>query len=300
MNEDQKKPHDHLARQPDVEPPQYTTTSPPSLFLYSSLLVFAFILLVVAFRLGPPDWSGFLINLASEIIGAVVILTLVERKFRTGEVNYIQGIKKKTHVAIMSWFFENKILRSYAQILIIQKERASLPFYVARPEVENAILSHRSNGFALIGLAGIGKSTLLQFLVGVQAKELLDKPKIYKIPILVPAVRWRDGEAVDILRTTMQSYYPISNNMFYRLLKKGRFMCIFDGLDELIRPMDMISKLYIFKQQYYNNTLIISSRNIVSDAHNRLGLENIVIAPLSTEEAMNLIMNRKRVMESAV
>jgi hypothetical protein len=284
-----------LGRQPDPEPPPYIATSPPSLLLYGCLLIFALFLLLLAFRLKPADWPGFLLNLATEIIGAVIILILVERRFRTNEIRFIQGIPETTGSLISSWFLgEAKQVKAYVAILSAQVKLASLSFYLSRPQVEAALQRNRSKGMILIGVPGMGKTTLLHHLVRSQAKDVLKNPRSALVPILVPVGRWDDGDTVDVLRTTMQNFSPVKDRTFGHLLERGRLLCIFDGVDELFNTREIIERLKRFRTQYPANVLIISSRPLGYDVFEGLELEQFEIPPLTEEEINKLLRLRMR------
>jgi predicted NACHT family NTPase len=293
MAKESKSKLEILERQPDPEPPAYVAGAPPSLLLYASLLIFALILLVAAFSLKPADWAGFLINLSTEIVGAVIILILVERKFRSHELRLIRGLPATTFFVFSSWFSrESKELRAYAEIFSTQVKLASLPFYLSRPQIEAALAANRSDGLVLIGPPGIGKTTLLHYLIQLQAREVLNKPRVARVPVLVPAVQWSDDEAVEVLHTTMQSFYPISERLFKRLLKQGRLLCLFDGIDELLTPQTVVAKLNTFRRQHPRNPLIISSRPTGYEMFKELELERFEIPSLNEGDIQRLLKLR--------
>ena len=59
-------------RQPDPQPSLEAGETSPSLILYAALLAFAVILITLGFNIGESNWSGLTLNLATEIIGAVL------------------------------------------------------------------------------------------------------------------------------------------------------------------------------------------------------------------------------------
>lgn len=293
MAKESKSKLEALGRQPDPEPPAYVAGAPPSLVLYASLLIFALILLVAAFTLKPADWAGFLINLSTEIVGAVIILILVERKFSTHELRRIRGLPATTLFVFSSWFWrDSKELRAYAEIFSTQVKLASLPFYLSRPQIEAALAANRSDGLVLVGPSGIGKTTLLHYLVRLQVKEVLYKPRAARVPVLVPALMWSDSEVVEVLRATMQSFYPISDRVFNRLLRQGRLMCLFDGIDELLDPQTVVAKLKNFHRQYPRNPLIIASRPTSYEMFRELELERFDIPSLNEHDIQRLLKLR--------
>jgi predicted NACHT family NTPase len=120
-------------------------------------------------------------------------------------------------------------------------------------------LKNRKQGLVLIGPPGTGKTTFMHFMVREQAKEVLEQPRTAQVPILVSATKWGERDAVDVLRTTMQSYYPVPDRTFTRLLKRGRLMCFFDSLDETPTSDAFLAKLKMFHLEYPNNPLILST-----------------------------------------
>lgn len=90
-----------LPRQPDPNPIDSVSPSTPSLILYGLLLCLAVIFIFVSFKLGSPDWSSFFSNISAELFGAVLILLLVERRFRMSEIRYLKGVKQDTITYIM-------------------------------------------------------------------------------------------------------------------------------------------------------------------------------------------------------
>ena len=295
MTEETPSTINKLGRQPDPEPPPYVEATPPSLVLYACLLTFALLLLLLAFGMKAADWPGFLLNLATEIIGAVIILILVERRFRENELRFIQGIPGTTGSLLSTWFLgEGREVKAYVSILSSRVKLASLPFYLSRPEVEAALEAKRSRGIILIGVPGLGKTTLLHHLIRTQAKDVLKSPRRALVPVLVPVGRWKDGEIAEVLHASVQDYYPIKDRNFRRLLTRGRLLCIFDGVDELLNTMEIIERLKRFRTEHPDNVLIISSRPLDYDAFEGLGLEQFEIPPLTEEELNKLVKLRRR------
>lgn len=300
MPEETESTISRLGRQPDPEPPPHVAATPPSLVSYACLLIFALLLMLLAFALKAADWPGFLLNLATEIIGAVIILILVERRLRDNELRFIQGIPGSTGSLLSTWFSgEVREVKDYVSVLSSRVQLASLPFYLSRPEVEAALEEKRSRGIVLIGVPGLGKTTLLHRLIRTQAKDVLKSPRKALVPVLVPVGRWNDGEIADVLRASVQDYYPIKERNFRRLLKRGRLLCVFDGVDELLNTTEIIEKLKGFRAEYPRNVLIISSRPLGYDAFEELGLERFEIPPLTEGELNKLIKLRRRMDKDA-
>ncbi len=134
MSEERRYPTGQLGRQPDPEPPGYTAPPPPSLLLYLGLLIFALVLLVVALGLGTQDWAGFLLNLSTEIIGAIIILLLVEHRLRSSDIQLLQSLPETTRYAVTDWILaDTVVVRAYVRVLARRIESAARPFYLPRP-----------------------------------------------------------------------------------------------------------------------------------------------------------------------
>ena len=177
---------------------------------------------------------------------------------------------------------DTKVVRNYVGVLVFHLRSVSRPFRLPRPHIEEELLKIRKQGLVLIGPPGTGKTTFMHFMVREQAKEVLEQPRAAQVPILVSATKWGEQEAVDVLRTTMQSYYPVPDRTFTRLLKRGQLMCFFDSLDETLTSDAFLAKLKTFHLEYPNNPLILSTQ---PPGHSVIeGLAPIEIPSLTTSE----------------
>lgn len=253
---------DDLGRQPDAEPPLHGATPPPSLLIYALLIMAALILIVVAQKSSTTcsNLSSFTMNLSTELIGAVIILILVDRRFRDNEVKAILGLPSAARRAILSVISsEVNEVTAYAGIVTTSINKV-LPFYVSRPDIEHELESKSTTGVLLVGAAGIGKTTLLQRLVLCRAKEVVKDPSLAIVPVIVPSRAWTEGEVEDIIYGQMNMYYSTSRKTFNKLIKKDRLLCIFDGIDESINPTETINKIINFKNRTNVTHVVVSSR----------------------------------------
>jgi len=296
MAEENLSPVNELGRQPDPTPAPHIASPTPSLLLYSGLLVFAAILLLLAVRLTSGNTSGFLLNLATEIIGAVIILILVERRFKASELSFIQGIPGTTSSFVSNLVSgRTKEIKAYVVVLSTRVRLASLHVYLSRPRIEAELLEKRSEGVILIGDYGMGKTTLLHQLILSQSVEVLKRPRTALVPVIVPVIRCEKGDTVEVvLRDTLQSYYPVKDRTFRHLLKCGRLMCIFDGLDESMDSTAIIERLKGFRRRFPDNVLFISSRPLSPHVFEGLGLERVEIPPLNEDEIHTVLELRRR------
>jgi hypothetical protein len=175
-----------LPKQPDPQPSIALGEQAPSLSLYVVLLVVASALVFLAFSIQQADWPGLLVNLATEIIGAVVILLLVDRRLRSSELKAIRESVESSSVRFTSLFspaIRNVLV--YAKALDIELKSIRPKPYFERPLLESLLARH-PNGFLLYGHPASGKSTLLQSIALRQVENVLRRPQSEKIPIFCP------------------------------------------------------------------------------------------------------------------
>ncbi|HKG13527.1 MAG TPA: hypothetical protein VKB12_09305 [Pyrinomonadaceae bacterium] len=261
------QPNEHVARglgrQSDPEPPDYVPPRPPSLVLYAILFAFALTLVSSAFVIDAGHFrenlDGLLLNLATELLGAILILLLVERRIRASEMRFLRALPGTTRETFSEWLSaEVRQVKTYARVFAAQLDSVSPDFYVPAAELESELLAKRARGFVLTGHGG--KSVQLQRLASRQLSEVLKQPRSAHVPVLVPVHTWFEGDAVEVLRVTMQSYSPVSDRVFQRLLNSHRLMCLFDGLDESLSPADTAGKLESFHAAHPSVPVIVSTR----------------------------------------
>lgn len=251
-----------LRKQPDPRPPDRIPSQTPSLWLYLALITFALILTIVAFVIEPPDWPGLLLNLSTELIGAIIILMIIDRQIRQSELGKLASYVDSTSVKALTLFsrdVSNTLL--YARVLNKQLSDLIPEFYIERPHL-GSLLSQHPNGFILIGDAGTGKSTLLQAIVGKQTKNLLHRPRQGPIPLLYPMRLWTDGDLLDHLWSEIRQYAPLKRRVFDRWLENGRLLLIFDGINENVRPELALNEIINIRKQYPQTAVIVSSRTL--------------------------------------
>ena len=96
-----------LGRQSDPEPPDYMPPRPPSLVLYAILFVFALTLVASALVVDTGHFrenlDGLLLNLATELLGAILILLIVERRIRASEMRFLRTLPGTTRETVSGW-----------------------------------------------------------------------------------------------------------------------------------------------------------------------------------------------------
>lgn len=248
-----------LGRQSDPEPPDYLPPRPPSLVLYAILFASALALATVSFFVDSQNGGGLLANLATELAGAILILLIVERRIRASEMRFLRALPGTTKETFSEWLSpEVRQVKTYARVFASQLNSISPGVYVPVAELESELMANRVRGCILTGLGG--KSVQLQRLASRQLSEVLRRPRGAHVPVLVPVHKWDEGDAVDVLRATMQSYAPVSDRIFFRLLERGRLLCIFDGLDDSLTPRETVGMLQGFHDSHPTTPLIVSTR----------------------------------------
>ncbi|HVF45075.1 MAG TPA: hypothetical protein VM936_18765 [Pyrinomonadaceae bacterium] len=248
-----------LGRQSDPEPPDYLPPRPPSLVLYAILFASALALAALSFFIDSQNVAGLLANLATELAGAILILLIVERRIRASEMRFLRALPGTTRETFSEWLSpEVRQVKTYARVFAAQLNSISPDVYVPVAEIESGLMANRGRGCVLTGHAG--KSVQLQRLASRQLSEVLRRPRGARVPVLVPVHKWDEGDAVDVLRATMQSYAPVSDRIFFRLLKRGRLLCIFDGLDDSLTPRETVGMLQGFHESHPSTPLIVSTR----------------------------------------
>lgn len=275
-----------FSKQPDPQPPIALGEHSPSLSLYVVLLVVAGILILLAFSVQQPDWAGLSVNLATEIIGAVIILIIVDRRLRSSELKAIRDYAESSSVRFASIFSPDirDVLR-YAKALDNELGRIRPKPYFERSILES-LFERQPSGFLLCGVAGSGKSTLLQAIALKQVENVLRRPQSEKIPIFFPARLWRDGKISDQVWELARQYSKLKKERFYKWLARGRLVLILDGLDESAQPKVMLQKIRELKARYPDTVLVASCRShFLPHATPFLDLQTVEMPNLSKDEA---------------
>jgi len=159
-------------QQPDVAPPH--VAPPPSLWLYSALVLVAVGLIAISFY-HHEDWPALLLHLGSEILGAVIILILVDRRLRASELESIRVLPRRVGVLLfLARSRRHRQLYRYTEALVmglkeLTRNKAERPQYA---DLQGKLLT----GFVLFSNAGYGKTTWLQLASARLAHQYLRDP----------------------------------------------------------------------------------------------------------------------------
>lgn len=277
-------------KQPDAVP-ENPVPSPPSLRTYGILLAIAAVLVAFAFR-ERADWPGLLINLASGIVGAVIVLVFVERRLRQSEIQRVRSVPSQLRY-LFGFLVSASERESYRYARVFRAElREALKRKTALKHVQQLVMK-APQGFLLLGRPGEGKTTSLQFVALRLVEEYLKSPTSKKIPILFPLIRWSsDLQLEDAILEHMNLYVKVSQRTFFRIMTHGNAVGIFDGFDELLDDQqrtfaDQFSQL---RSRYPLVPWSVSSRSL--DPPPPLELETITLPELTKEEIREILQRR--------
>jgi hypothetical protein len=219
--------------------------------------------MVLMALLANRDWPGLLMNLGSGIIGAVIILFIIDRRYRPSEIQKLVNVNRDFHIymlLIVSIYHRQRF--RYVRSFLAQLEYV-LSLAITRNHFDDHY-SKLDHGFVLVGPPGAGKTTLLQLMALRQAQRYLQQPESQKIPILLPLRRWRSiprltpmsyrspstgkvrisisysryikrgGEGLeDFIFEHINNYGIFSRRSFRLAFERGQVICILDGADEV-------------------------------------------------------------------
>jgi len=289
------KREDILTGQPVIREEQ------PSLKLYGRLLAFAVFLLLLAFFLAKPDWPGFFLNLATEIVGAIIILALVEKKLRPQELEHLKSRASSLQIQLYVSFFPSvRKLVEYLENTGLRYDRSISDLYFERPALEQEIKNEREN-FFLVGPAGSGKTTELQRYYLNICRDTISNLSSGRVPIYISSRRITNS--IDYFEDTLRIHFAehttnakISKKQITDYLLDGRAILIVDALDE-VKPEDIKKVLEIlsdFSKKYPETQLIVSSRpySIKTGYLSLKAINKIIEIPdLSEEERKRILQN---------
>lgn len=285
----------NLLKQPDPQPSTEVSEQSPSLLLYFALCAFAVFLIVLGLHIQAANWSGLILNLATEIIGAVLILVIVDKRLRRDELQALQKYAESSSTRLSSMFIPDvRDAVYYAKALSFELRRIQPKAYFVRKEYEN-LFERYSRYILLFGVAGCGKSTLLQSIALKQIERVKRQPQS-QLPIILPMRQWSSGEITNQLWQAFHGFSKANQKKFCKWLHQGRFIVMFDGLDESQEPKLMLMEIKEFKDRYPNIPILASCRSgFLTDANSMLKFQPVELSNLSNAEAAEFI---RRLMEN--
>jgi hypothetical protein len=260
-----------VQQQPDPQPPSQPVQDGPALSIYIGLFVVAVLLIGIAF-ISNLDIDGLLLNLATELLGALIILAVVERRLRNEDAKAIQDL-------FFSLTQDSRTTVKYAKVL----ERQILNVNpISRPEFDD-LLQKYPKGFMLCGLGGSGKSTLVQKLTVDQCVKVRQSPRTEKIPVFVLIREWDMQTSLeDYLRSVAQKYYVIKDKFYNEWFQNGRLMIVIDGLDECRDIPFALNAVEQMCAKNKGNSIIVVSRK----KEDVCGLPVVNISGMTTKQAL--------------
>jgi hypothetical protein len=246
---------ERLPPQPPAQPPPLPAVEPPSLLVYAGLVIAGGVLISAGIAASNERWAGLWLNLATELIGAVIILIIVERRLRAAEVTVI-GRR-----LLFVFSREARQLVSYATVLTDRITAISIRPYMDRGAVEEQILEESARGGVLvIGSGGAGKTTLLHQLALQTAAALIDRPRSAVIPVLLPMRFWSGENMERLVLRSVNRYARVSTRYLRNALRSGRLLCLLDGFDEVARQQDAIRAIDKLRRSYPSVRIVATTR----------------------------------------
>ncbi|WP_107668728.1 NACHT domain-containing NTPase [Cyanothece sp. BG0011] len=184
-------------------------------------------------------------------------------------------------------FYLEPSYQRWLEVSDLENSLASVEsFRLCRPS-SNAVLDstllRQKDKLVILGKPGAGKTTFLQHLA-LQCTQ--GKYRQDLIPCFIQLrTEWEQGdeELIDF-QTYLMSYgknHGLSHRQIKKLLEEGKFLLLLDALDEVpLQSREMLCKnIQTFSQEFYKNSLIITSRNSAQQFHFR-GFTYVEIADL--------------------
>lgn len=120
------------------------------------------------------------------------------------------------------------------------------------------------NGIMILAPAGSGKTTSLQFAAAKISQEFWDAPSIKRVPLLFPLRRWLPDRTLEqALFEHVNSYVKVSKRAFRAAMRRGKFVGILDGADELLNDTYRVfgDQFAALRKRYPQVTWSVSSRS---------------------------------------
>ena len=149
---------------------------------------------------------------------------------------------------------------------------------------------------SIIGAPGVGKTTLLR-KIGLEALKGSDETEFYHscIPVWIDLKKFTEGTVSfkDYIAKKLESFdFPDSLEIAEKALKKGQFLILFDGLDEVSSNSRyrVLDKIEAFVERYKKNRYVISCRAAAYRSPSP-SFREITLAGNGQEQIKNFIYN---------
>lgn len=247
-----------LPKQPDIAPPPVPAAPVPSLGFYVGTTVASILMLYYGFHVESERLSGLLVNLGSNFLGVVVVLIVIDRRIRPGDVERVKGATVGARVRAATLLHpETRHVVGYCRALAA---RIELP----KNEIPDLgeIWRRHPGGFVLVGSARGGKTTFLQKFALAQATEGVRHPRRGRVPVVMALRAWEVGRGAENVRGQLQRFYRMPDARFEALLRKGKLMLLLDGLDEVPLPVrgGVMEEVVDLRRRHAGTVVVVSTR----------------------------------------
>lgn len=147
-------------------------------------------------------------------------------------------------------------------------------------------ISTAANKILIVDTAGMGKSTIVKFLI---VKHIVENKKV---PILIELRRLTNE--TDLVYFLVKQFELLGKKILpedlIQMIRNGEFVFFFDGYDEVSKDLkgDVLNKLQDFIIKAGNNQYVLTSRD-ETDLNSLGDFKRFSIKPLSMNEAFDLI-----------
>jgi hypothetical protein len=284
-------------KQKHAAPPPSFETAAPSLVIYAILLLAALLLITLGFSV-EEKWGGLWINLATEILGSVILLIIVDHRIRRDDMRLIRGLTGRLNSVFWIVFSTRAAVVRYCQVLDAALYKVRPETYFHRKSLDNLEETHHE-GFVLKGDARSGKTTVLQHIAMRLAREALAKPhepdgetakpKEPRVPVLIPGRDLLPQPLSESIRTHMNAYSWMSRSRIESLMQAGRLTLLLDGVDESPNRDRLKAELQKFRAKFPGNQVIVSARPYIQFSLDELPTISIEpMTPAEIEEFLKL------------
>jgi predicted NACHT family NTPase len=238
------------------------------------------------------------INLATEILGSVILLIIVDHRIRRDDMRLIRGLTGRLNSVFWIVFSTRAAVVRYCQVLDAALYKVRPETYFHRKSLDNLEETHHE-GFVLKGDARSGKTTVLQHIAMRLAREALAKPhepdgetakpKEPRVPVLIPGRDLLPQPLSESIRTHMNAYSWMSRSRIESLMQAGRLTLLLDGVDESPNRDRLKAELQKFRAKFPGNQVIVSARPYIQFSLDELPTISIEpMTPAEIEEFLKL------------